>query len=150
MFLERHGTQNHAHVAVWFVECRLLELLHHHLALHIDLALFEGHVAHTVTLHPEGELGILFGERNVVVCHVVGGICIVLAAGTLQRLVERRHSLGTLEHKMLEKVRYTGVLIALVACSHAIEEIHIYHLRITVGYMQHAQSVWKCSFIEGH
>ena len=36
----------------------LLELLHHHLALHIHLLFVERDIAHTVGLHTESKLGI--------------------------------------------------------------------------------------------
>ena len=118
--LEREFAHNCVDIAVGLVQIALLELFHHHLTLHIHLVLFKGDVAHTVTLHPECKLRVLFGKGYIVVRHIVVGVGIggtfdkaaFLAKKALLRCTDERNAdpfWAALEEEMLQRINELGI-----------------------------------------
>ena len=61
----------HHQVAVRLVEAGLLELLHHHLLLHVESLLAEGEGGHAVGFQPKGGLYVVGRQYNIVAGEVL-------------------------------------------------------------------------------
>ena len=135
------GAHQVAHVAVGLVQAPLLELLHHHAALHLQAPRTEGQLQHTVGLQPEACLGIGARHGEVVVGDVVVGPRVVLPARLLQGGVIVGDMHRPAEHQVLEQMGETGMVRMLVARADIIDDVQRHHLRGGVFVVHQPQAV---------
>jgi hypothetical protein len=113
--------------AVGLVVDPLAALVHHHLALHLQL--LGGHrrqqPAHAVGLQPQAELEVRGGQRLVVVGAVVPGRAVGDAADLLDvaEVVVGADVLAALEEHVLEEVREAGAARRLVLRADVVPEV---------------------------
>ena len=141
MLFEGHLAHQGGDIAIGLVQIALLEFLHHHLSLHIDLLVVEHQVAHSVGLHTESKLGITARQRYKIVREIVVGKCVTIGASLFQGLVERRETLSALEHQVFEQMGQTRVLILLVLGANTIEDVHMNHFGALVEYLHQTQTI---------
>ena len=147
MHPERQRPEQMPHIAIRLVKAALLELFHHHTALHFEALLAESQLQHTVGLQPEGRLHIRLGNGEVIVGDVIIGPRIVFAARQLQRSVIVGNMHGTAEHQVFEQMGKPRVLGMLVAGADIIHDVQRHHLRAGVLAMHQPQAVGEPMYL---
>ena len=150
VYLVRQRAEQMPHIAVRLVQAALLELLHHHAALHLQALLAERQLHHPVRLQPESGLDVRLGHGEVVVGDVVVGPRVALPSRPLQGGVVVGDVRRASEHQVLEEVGETGVVGMLVAGADIIDDVQGDHLRAAVLVVYQAQTVGKGMLVYFH
>jgi len=105
----------------------LAALVHHHLALGVEVLLGEGgqEEAHAVRFEPQGEVEMVGGHGLVVIGAVEPGRAVGDSADLLDEteMVVSAHMLAPLKEHVLEQVGEPGAARPLVARAHVIPEV---------------------------
>ena len=137
-------------VAVRLVDVVELELLHHHLALHLERLGREGEGKHTVAFEPEGRLHVLSRDDGIVVGEVVRSVGVVLATSILKRHIEVGYMDRASKHEMLEEMCESRVVGRLIAGTHFEERVETHHLGGSIEGMDESETVGERMSVDFH